>query len=651
METSQAHGIGNRVHATRRSLSSENRRSSSDRSSLGSDTGSFIESINRQWYEARRQQHPIDTAAILQRTKRYGKVYRSSDVATLPDPHIAKRICSQDRSSYISSEFKWGSSTASSMVGSSDESSVDFGSECRSVQSGDFEDWLSKGYGKDRMSFSNFSDATDPRLSFASLGSFANDKNVLTGDMCFGDLDADAPESKNEQSSSDESESQEEPSKTRISAATLYEDAVSQVLENSRRRSMESTNSVPEETAMERVSDSSVSMRGVMLNMYAKDKLDGIVTNPKKDSSLGKLNEIKRSSGDIQDKLNETVGSSNNLGSTVASKIFKTSLAVNKLDSDVLSGIPLRMRLERHVSMDSSVSTISDADTVIFNPASDLSRNNSNVSTIQKSCLTREPKVMLRSVSAEGILQKNKDGDSITVAPRTIVYTSVPRQKSSLVSRTEGRNIPMEAPLSPKFFDNPSSDSMEEQELTMDLSDSQVSEKEETSAELSKPAPKNSLSKVTVDILPYEERKRSSIKESDRLDNKKSYNASTSKKPSIFSEDSGEEGDEQVSSSMEVLHSSCEILDEPVRRRERNGAKHQECWLADRNSYDPLKTLYPLTIKKDVVYRTSITSFDTIVSDSFLGFSETEDEIAHEETSDDDLTLEEEAIKLWVEVR
>ncbi|KAF2364920.1 Calponin domain [Trinorchestia longiramus] len=665
VERSYLQSLVSRVQSSSRLVGSESWRSSSNRSSLVSEADSFIESLNRQWYEAKKQQGPVDPAAILERTKRYGKVYRSSDVATLPDPHIVKRLSSQDRSSCSSSEFRWGSSSASSMVGSSDESSIDFGLENRCIPSSEL---FFKESGNKRMSSSTFNDV-DSRMSIVSLGSFATDKNIAPEDMCLEDFDTDATEPRQltEQSSSDESEAPDQPSKTRISAATLYEDAVSQVLENSRRRSAESTASVTDETIMETVSDSSVSMRGVMFNAYAKDKLDGIVTNPKTDSSLGKLNEIKRRSTELEgsSSCEEKGVSCSNDGT----KSSKNPLNSQRLDCDILSGIPLRMRLERHVSMDSSVSTISDADTVIFNPMADLSRNNSISSSKQKNSLTREPKVMLRSVSAEGILQKPKDfissSDPVNATPRTIVYTSVPRKKVSS-TQTESTYIKSAKSAIPKFSDNPSSDSMEEQEITMDLSDSQVSEKEETTSDEAKKMSRLPLSQTkaprtrfTVDILPYEERHRAAFVQpsvSSKSCSKKHVSSISEKltsKSNSSSDDSGEErrpktesSPVEVSSSLEVLHSSSEILDEPVKRRKTDN-KNCSSLLPSTTGHP---SLYPMTINKEVMYRASITSFDTEMSDSILlGFSETEDEIALEETSDEDLTFEEEQIKRWVE--
>lgn len=210
---------------------------------------------------------------------------------------------------------------------------------------------------------------------------------------------------------------------------------------------------------------------------------------------------------------------------------------------------------------------------------------------------------------------------------------------------------------------------MEEQEITMDLSDSQVSEKEENTSDESKkplrlplPHTKPLATRVYVDILPYEERHRAAATQRSSVGSKSFLNnncCTVSDKfitKSSSSSDDSEDGVPkvqpsavEVSSSLEVLHSSSEILEEPVKRR-KSDYKNNASLLASTTTDHP--SLYPMAINKELMYRASIASFDTEISDSFLlGFSETEDEIALEETSDEDLTFEEEQIKRWVEVR
>lgn len=680
VEADHQPALTSRFQTAHKSVGSEPNRTSSDLSPAESDTNSFIDSINRQWYNSKRGIH-IDPVIGFQRNKRYGKIYKSGDIL---DSAIAKRLSSQDRSSYSSSDYKMGSSTTSSMVCSSDESSIDFGIESRSVQSGDFDDVFPKEYRKERLSFNNAIDVNIMRHSSASCGSFATDKDLCTGDLCLEDFDTDTIDLQRESqlSSSDESDTGGETSKSRISAATLYEDAVSRVLENSR-KSVECSKIGTEEIIMESVSDSSVSMRGVLFNVYAKDKLDGILVNTSSDNSGYKSSDYGINSDNQDSKMlprslkekfdaNFKLFQSNHSKISADSKSKSPTASSRKIDSEVISGVPLRMRLDRHISMDSSVSTISEAETVIYVPSTDLSRNNSSASNKQNDAIDNKTNVMSRSVSADGIIQNPNQLSTIKSETFKNTETSVSQRNSPKVSSRRGPDVtcvlnrkdPIHKISYNKSYENPSSDSMEEQELTMDLSDSQVSEKEDVSSNDESRRRRSRLGQVVkeapiqVEILPYEERQKLSFREaSSTASSPWKHFQSVSSKSQVTSSSSDDSGDGSshspdagascdVSSSMEVLHSSCEILDTPVRRR------FPSTYVSSRPIEQLAISLSPIEITKEIFYRSSIASFDTEISDSYqLGFSETEDEIVNEETSDDDLELEEEEIKQWVEVR
>ena len=663
------------VDNSRKSVVSDGRLSIFDTDTFGSDTDSFIESVNRQWYGSKCTQI-IDPIAQFQKSKRYGKVYKSGDVMSISD-FSTKRLSSQDRSSYSSSEFKWGSSTTSSMIWPSDESSVDFGSESLGVPTEDFEDIFHTEH-RTQMPLS------DVRYSTTSFSSFGTDKDPHANDFSLADFDTETNDSKEPQlSSSDESDALGETSKSRISAATLYEDAVSRVLENSRKH-IDSSQTRMEKPIMETVSDSSVSMRGVFFNVYAKDKLDGILSSHSSDNNVARSFDdgIKNYSGQFKscprspkEKFEANLKMFQNYPSVVSHGSNTPTVSIHTLNSVILSGVPQRMRLERHLSMDSSVSNNSDAETVIFNPTVDLSRNNSSASSNPTSNVCTDKLTMNRSVSAEGIIQTPKRHFKSESNRINDFYCSDKNQKLQFEIKqfaTDERNastiIASENVMTAsKYYDNPSSDSMEEQELTMELSDSQVSEKEDTPTlevvcvrrrsrlgQMLKEAP------IEVEILPYEERQRSAFntKCSKSSSSKKLLHRSKEVQPATTS--SSDETDEGngllfvdqanfgVSSSMEVLYSSSEILDTTTKRSNPRAPTPYESLQPEAS----LIILRPMEITKNVLYRSSITSFNTDISDSCqIGFSETEDEIVNDETSDDDLTLEEEEIKLWVEVR
>lgn len=146
------------------------------------------------------------------------------------------------------------SSGAESKRGSSTEGSIDFGSETRGAVSGDWDDapiptdlnlQNSSAESKSVPVESIPEEATcnpsreELRFSFVSSSSIEIDRDeVFTSEMemDFQDVDALAEVAEIDSPSSDESDDLEEPSKVRISAATIYEDAVIQALEGGSER-------------------------------------------------------------------------------------------------------------------------------------------------------------------------------------------------------------------------------------------------------------------------------------------------------------------------------------------------------------------------------------------------------------------------------
>ena len=594
----------------------------------------------------------------LQRSKRYGKVYKSDDVPsslTNQDVYPAKRV-SVCRSSYSSMDFKAESSTTSSMVFPSDESSLDFGNDYSETCSGEFDDFFLRDIGREKPPMS-WSVDSNYRFSSSSFGSsFATNRNTSAADFLIEDFDTDTTDAKDQPqlSSSDESDAQGHISKSRISAATLYEDAVSSVLESSRRGLLLSRDST-DSSIMESSSDVSVPLRGALFNTYAKDKLDGINTVPASDMSSGTKNEQDKIPHNTKDTSSVPNGSKQTFPpkpAYVSSPAIETTkgarspLGIKKLNSDVLSGVPIRIRLERQQSMDSSVSTISEADTVIFNPyATDLSRNNSSAGGSRR---LADVNLMPRSVSAEGIMQKPNDNGyeakvSSLTKPRPKPACKLPPCETFYQPSSIRKASPAKLLQFKKSYDNnPSSDSMEEQELTMDLSDSQVSEKEDTPPQSDNSRRRRShLGQLTdsapidVEVKPYEDRKRPSIKDSSsNLESRTPPLANTSSEDSA--DDHTQQNSTELSSSMEVLHSSSELLDEKNRSN--------LPWVPKASFISP-ESLSQLN-------RSSIGSFGTDLSESFISaFSETEDENVPNETSDEDLLFEEEQIRQWIEVR
>lgn len=142
-----------------------------------------------------------------------------------------------------------------------------------------------------------------------------------------------------------------------------------------------------------------------------------------------------------------------------------------------------------------------------------------------------------------------------------------------------------------------------------------------------------------------------------------SCNTSNSNSSSPYYDASGEMveslGSDEVSSSMEVLHSSAEILDSS--QANWSSMTDQSMPSLDGQSHDegsdksvPLREIRkgPLTWSGQRDSRFSTISCCTDASEGELIFSETEgEELPYEDTTDDDLTLEEEAIKVLAEVR
>lgn len=152
-------------------------------------------------------------------------------------------------------------------------------------------------------------------------------------------------------------------------------------------------------------------------------------------------------------------------------------------------------------------------------------------------------------------------------------------------------------------------------------------------------------------------------KELKEKESSSSCNTSNSNSSSPYYDASGEMveslGSDEVSSSMEVLHSSAEILD--ASQAHWSSMTDQSMPSLDGQGHDevsdksvPLREIRkgPLTWSGQRDSRFSTISCCTDASEGELIFSETEgEELPYEDTTDDDLTLEEEAIKVLAEVR
>ncbi|XP_071545202.1 uncharacterized protein [Panulirus ornatus] len=161
--------------------------------------------------------------------------------------NLEKAVHRKSLTARVINEETWESGSSSmsrSNRGSSSEGSIDFGSETRGAISGDWDDvpvttdlilQQPVGEGKPlQVESLKIQEQDVVRFSFVSSSSIETDKDEVFAnevEMEIFDVDALAEVAEIDSPSSDESDYLQEPSKIRISAATIYEHAVIQALE------------------------------------------------------------------------------------------------------------------------------------------------------------------------------------------------------------------------------------------------------------------------------------------------------------------------------------------------------------------------------------------------------------------------------------
>ena len=289
----------------------------------------------------------FDSDVGLKKRKRYGKLYEEEDnniISQVPnepciqnDPHAVRHpekesLITPDRLEKAlqrkglipkrdnSGTWELSSSSSSrsqSKRASSTEGSIDFGSETRGTISGDWDDapiitdaYITKDSDEIQETSLKVTDKVvkeDVRFSFLSTVSADADKDETFPIETESEIPLEA-EGMDSSSSSDESDIAEEPSKSRISAATLYEHAVLQALEGSNGKHFAKSNDQDNTVSLGKatVAEPEIKEAGEICIKDAKDKFVDKV--PSKKSNIHQLEEDEscRDNATIQNSVEET---------------------------------------------------------------------------------------------------------------------------------------------------------------------------------------------------------------------------------------------------------------------------------------------------------------------------------------------------------
>ncbi|KAB7507980.1 hypothetical protein Anas_03793 [Armadillidium nasatum] len=537
----------------------------------------------------------------LHAKKRFGKVYKSDEMTLLDDPSFNKQESkfavaghSQTRSSLDS---RWSSSSSSAHFSMS-EGSVDFGSESQASWSGDFDDFT---YGKmitnQRLSSNSTTGSDKLRFSFNSFGSFeANKDEVLLHDSLTEDIDTNITDNENR------------------TKAIVKEDDLE---------------------AYKPQTESLVSQQSSEVN-----KLISKLSDDMEEGNSGKKSSILESVKNVHSEKIERKDSN-------ILRIHSPTVSAECLDKSV-GGLTLRPHLERQLSIDSSVSTLSEAETVIH--VDNASQNQSKDSSVKKvfSFNQEKPKVHQKSATAKSLSSEElnfskcehsfcskescgsstveKSGDSNDVelsGSLKIVKLKYISKRSSQENLDSKKNkISKEDKLqkqSSKSLSSVSSGSIEEQEISLDISD-----------------PSHSDS--------------SSLSKKDIIDKNKQKPSGSLKESKDSMKESGHNSDYFDFGNRNMIQ---QIEENSVSVRSKNRVKTDKFVqgvvdVKPRSSKGKRGLEFYSKTESDI--RFSAGSFSTDLSEGELIFSETEgEEFPNDDTSDDDLNLEEEALKKLAE--
>ena len=504
----------------------------------------------------------------LHAKKRFGKVYKSDEVAHLYESQFDPTVGhSRQFNAAVSADTRWSSSSSSAHCSMSDRSSIDFGVENKyDSLLEDFGDATREN--KKRYSGKPKAFETGENLR-TSIGSFSS---CETADDAFFQMLNDEYYSSNVtaigMSSSDESDIDKNISRSRISAATVYESEALKELEYSKKpKNARETNK---------------NMSSNVDQTLSKEKLTAATSQP---------------------------------SATIyyESKSDKTS-----------SSSPFILKLERQLSMESSVSTLSDTDTVIHISGS----NSPKLKTLESSAKKENQNKQLQSSKSRttvGEAMLESDSLKSRVDKYTMDYSisdksnALRKSPRNVYARTKKRNRSSE-----------SSESTEEQEIFLDISDGTLSDS----------LGHISDSKKAKDILRKEMRGTSS-----------SESLRSSNRDECF-----------------VIGNRYAMVYDRKKSAER-GRKKPEQFMKHHEKFEPNEKMVesslfgpdtdltelpsPELSSAAAAVRFSTSSFCTDLSDGEpLIFSETEgEEIPCEDTSDEDLRLEDQVLKAFAEVR
>ncbi|RXG53832.1 Dystrophin, partial [Armadillidium vulgare] len=622
--------------------------------------------------------------SLLHAKKRFGKVYKSDEMTLLDDPSFNKQESkfavaghSQTRSSLDS---RWSSSSSSAHFSMS-EGSVDFGSEPQASWSGDFDDFT---YGKiitnQRLSSNSTTGSDKLRFSFNSFGSFETNKDeALFHDSLTEDNDTNITDNVKESSSSTDDDSDTENiSKVRISAATMYENEVIMDLETpaieEKRRSSGRIRSSDLENELNFVDSFKFPGYGNLVPQLSNDdfqenrtkaivKEDDLEAYKPQTESLvsQQSSEVNKLISKLSDDMEE--GNSGKKSSKLESNKNVHSEKIETKDSNILrihsptvsaecldksvGGLTLRPHLERQLSIDSSVSTLSEAETVIH--VDNSSQNQCKDSSVKKvfSFNQEKPKAHQKTATAKSLSSEElnfkcehsfcskescgsstvkKSGDSNDVelsgSLKIVKLKHISKRSSQENLDSKKNKISKDDKLqkqSSKSLSSVSSGSIEEQEISLDISD-----------------PSHSDS--------------SSLSKKDIIDKNKQKPSSSLKESKDSMKESGHNSDYFDFGNRNIIQ---QIEENSVSVRSKSRVKTDKFVqgvvdVKPRSSKGKRGLEFYSKTESDVRFSTG--SFSTDLSEGELIFSETEgEEFPNDDTSDDDLNLEEEALKKLAE--
>lgn len=617
----------------------------------------------------------------LHAKKRFGKVYKSDEMTLLDDPSLNKQESkfvvaghSQTRSSLDS---RWSSSSSSAHFSLS-EGSVDFGSESQASWSGDFDDFT---YGKiitnQRLSSNSATGSDKLRFSYNSFGSFeASKDDVLFHDSLTEDIDTNITDDAKESSSSSDDSDTENISKVRISAATMYENEVIMDLEmptvEGKRRSSGRIRSSDLENELNFVDSfkyighgnddfqenrtkatanednlEAYNLESESLVSQQSFKVNRLISKLSDDMEEG--NSDKKSSNLVSDKNIHSGKTERKDGNIL--QINSPTISAECLDKSV-GVLPIRPHLERQLSIDSSVSTLSEAETVIH-VVDSASQSQCKDSSVKKvfSFNQEKPKVhhkttTPKSLSSEelnfskvcehsfcskdscGSVPTKKSGDSSDVelsGSLKIVklkhISKLNSQENLDLKKSKSSKEDKLQKQSSKSLSSVSSGSIEEQEISLDISDPSHSDS-------------SSLSKKEI------------------IDKNKQKLSNSKKESKDSVKERGHSSDYFELSNRNLIH---QLEESTVSVRSKNAVKTDKfaqggVYVKPRSIKEKRGVEFYSKAESDIRFSTG--SFNTDLSEGELIFSETEgEEFPNDDTSDDDLNLEEEALKKLAEVR